>query len=198
MNESGALRSRGIQRIADPRVWGTIIGAAGATVFVITSRGVLAEPWPLIAILAWAAAALAYVACVFAVSRTFAAIEMVGAAAGFVYLASVAGMLVVIRLGTLALDHAGKSDLRPALIVLAVGLHFIPFAAAFHTPMFTLLGGVMGVLGSVGLALGWVWGEPAAAATAVTSGVVMLVVIAADAARGAGVKGGQDRSMRDR
>lgn len=170
----------------DPRVWGTTIGAVGATVFVMTNRGVLANPWPVVAVVVWAVALLAYITFVFVVPRTFGEIKMVGAKGGFVYLGSVAGMLLLIRLGTMVLDDAGKTELRPALIVVAVGLHFLPFAAAFHTPMFRPLGAIMAVLGSAGLALGWVWDERAAAAMAVISGVVMLAVIAGDAARAAG------------
>lgn len=180
-----ATRARGVQRIWDPRVWGTTIGAAGATVFVMTSRGVLADPWPVVAVVVWAVAMLAYITFVFATRRTFAEIRMVGAKGGFVYLGSVAGMLLLIRLGTMVLDNANETELRPALIVMAVGLHFLPFAAAFHTPMFTVLGAIMAVLGCAGLALGWVWDEQAAAAIAVISGVVMLTVIASDAARAA-------------
>lgn len=180
-----ATRTRGFQRMWDPRVWGTIVGAVGATVFVMANGGVLAEPWPVVAVVVWAVALLAYIAFAFVVPRTFGEIKMVGAKGGFVYLGSVAGMLLLIRLGTMVLDNAVKTELRPALIVLAVGLHFLPFAAAFHTPMFRLLGGIMAVLGSAGLVLGWVWDVRASAAMAVISGIVMLAVIAGDAARAA-------------
>ena len=43
------------------------------------------------------------------------------------------------------------------MIVLAVGLHFLPFARAFDTPMFTRLGVVMTVPGGTGLLLGLAW-----------------------------------------
>ncbi|MDO5711551.1 MAG: hypothetical protein Q4P32_07425 [Micrococcales bacterium] len=192
-----STRTRGVQRIWDPRVWGTIIGAIGATVFVMVSRGVLPGPWPLVAVAVWALALLAYVAFVFVVPRTFGEIHMVGAKGGFVYLGSVAGMLALIRLGTMVLDNAGKTELRPALIVVAVGLHFLPFAAAFHTPMFRLLGAIMAVLGSLGLALGWGWDARAAAAMAVASGIVMLAVIAGDAARGTPITRSSDMAGAD-
>ena len=92
-------------------------------------------------------------------------------------------MLVLIRVGTSLLDDAGRGGLRPAVIVMAVGLHFVPFAGAFHTPMFKVLGSITAVLGAAGLGLGWVWDGRAAAAAAVVTGVVMLVVITADAGR---------------
>lgn len=159
------------------------VGAVGATVFVMDNRGVLAQPWPLVAVVAWALALGAYIVFIFAVPRTFGETKMVGPKGGLVYLGSVAGMLLLIRLGSVVLDNAGKTELRPALIVVAVGLHFLPFAVVFHTSMFTLLGLLMAVLGAVGLGLGWVWDDRAAAALAVISGIVMLIVIAGDAAR---------------
>lgn len=67
------------------------------------------------------------------------------------------------------------------MIVLAVGLHFLPFARAFDTPMFTRLGVVMTVLGGTGLLLGLAWTATAAAVAAVVTGLVMLVIITDDA-----------------
>jgi hypothetical protein len=175
-------RTRGILRIGDPRVWGTIIGAIGATVFVMANRGALVEPWPAVAVTAWALSLAAYLAFVFMVPRHFGPAEPVRARAGFVYLGSVAGMLAVIALGTLALTSAGRVDLRPALIVVAVGAHFLPFATAFHTPLFIRLGAIMVAAGAVGLLLGWFWDGRAASIAAVVSGISMLIVIAGDAA----------------
>lgn len=180
---SASTRVRGLHRLWDPRVWGTTVGATGATVFVMENRGELANPWPTVAALTWAGAFIAYAWFVFARPRVFGEIGPVGPRAGITYLGSVVGMLVLIRVGTALLDDAGRDGLRPALIVIAVGLHFLPFAAAFHTPMFTVLGSLMAVLGAAGLGLGWVWDDRAAATAAVMTAVVMLVVIAADAGR---------------
>ena len=166
----------------DPRVWGTMIGAAGATVFVMENRAEIADPWPAVAVVVWAVALLAYIVLVFAVPRTFWEIKRVGTREGFVYLGSVGGMVLLIGLGRIVLDSAGKTALVPALIVVAVGLHFLPFAAAFHTPLFMRLGATMAVLGSVGLTLGLIWDAQSAAAMAVFSGIVMLTFIAGDAA----------------
>ncbi|MBG0740631.1 hypothetical protein IV500_14720 [Paeniglutamicibacter antarcticus] len=177
------IRTRGIQRAWDPRVWGTLIGAAGATVFVMAYRGALMAPWPVVAVVVWAVALLAYIVLVFVTPRVFTKASRVGAGSGFIYLGSVAGMLLLIRLGTIVLDNADKAELRAAVIVVAVGLHFIPFAVAFHTPMFTPLGVIMAILGAVGLTVGWLWHTRAAAAMAVISGIVMLAIIAADAVR---------------
>lgn len=178
------VRYRGIQHPGYPGVWGTIIGAVGASVFVWSNRNVLPEPWPIIAVVAWAVALVAYVVRVFILPRAFGEIGHIGAAAGFVYLASVAGMLLVNGFGTLLLENAGLAALVPALIVVSVGLHFLPFAAAFHTPMFTPLGLLMAVVGLVGLGLGWQWDERAAGGAAIFTGVMMLTIIAVDAWRG--------------
>ena len=177
------LDVRGINRLGDPRVWGTTVGAAGATVFVLANRDELPDPWPTVAVIVYAAALIAYAWFVFVTPRTFDEVRPVAPRAGLVYLGSVVGMLVLIRLGTVLLDRGGATELRPALIVVAVGLHFLPFASAFNTPMFKVLGSVMVVLGAAGLAMGWIGDDQAADAAAVTSGVVMLAVIAMDAAR---------------
>ncbi len=177
------IRTRGILRMWDPRVWGTLIGAAGATVFVMAYRGELVAPWPVIAVVAWAVALVAYMVFVFGTRRVFTKMNRVGAGSGFIYLGSVAGMLLLIRLGSLVLENTDRADLRPALIVVALGLHFLPFAVAFHTPMFTPLGVIMAVLGVVGLMLGWFWDPRAAAGMAVIGGIIMLGIIAADAFR---------------
>ncbi len=187
--QTGRTPVRGVHRLWDPRVWGTIVGAAGATVFVLGNRGTLTPPWPTVAALIWAAVFLAYVWFVFGTPRVFGAMDPVGSRAGATYLGSVVGMLVLIRLGTLLLDDPDSVGLRPALIVMVVGLHSLPFAKAFHTPMFGVLGSLMTMLGAAGLMLGRAWDERAAAASAVVTGIVMLVVIAGDARRPHGRRG---------
>jgi hypothetical protein len=174
---------RGLRRASDPRVWGTTVGAVGASVFVMVNRGELAHPWPTVAVIVWVVALIAYTWFVYLAPRAFDEPGSANPHAGIIYLCSVVSMLVLIRGGTMLLDHAGTPALRPALIVMAVGLHFLPFAAAFHTSMFKVLGSVIVVLGTAGLALGWLWDARIAATSAVVCGVVMLVLITADAAR---------------
>ena len=81
------------------------------------------------------------------------------------------------------LRSTGHADLRPALVALAVGLHFLPFAAAFRAPVFRLLGAAVASVGAVGLVLGLLVGASAAAGAAVVAGLVMLVLITVDARR---------------
>ncbi|NLJ53494.1 MAG: hypothetical protein GX344_05090 [Intrasporangiaceae bacterium] len=94
-----------------------------------------------------------------------------------VYAASVVGMIALIRLGRWFLGEQGRPELASAVIVISVGLHLLPFAAAFRAPVFRTLGWVMTALGVLGLMIGWLTTGTAAAAVAVITGVVMLVVI---------------------
>ena len=69
-------------------------------------------------------------------------------------------------------------------MVLAVGLHFLPFAKAFHAPVFGALGGGLAVVELAGAALGLFLGAPWGAAAAVLAGALMLVVMTLDAVQG--------------
>lgn len=174
-------RTRGIARLPDPRVWGTLVGAAGAAVFVWSNSGVLPGPAVLAARVLWALGTALYVVQVYLRPRVFPPAEALPRRAGLIYLASVAGMLLVIRVGSTFLPEAQRSDLRPALIVVAVGAHFVPFAHAFRAPFFRGLGWAMVVIGAVGLLLGIAWDPRVAAAAAVLAGLVMLGAISFDA-----------------
>ncbi|MBC7279336.1 hypothetical protein [Nocardioides sp.] len=172
---------RGLQHLVHPRVWGAVIGAIGGSVFVHANRGELPAAVSTGALVVWAGALAVFVWAVLITSRLFAPLEPLPRSAAWVYFLSVAGMLVGIQLGRFALDAVGRVDVFPGVIVLAVGLHFLPFARAFATPMFTRLGLVMAVLGVAGLVLGLAWTGTATAAAAVVTGVVMLLVISQDA-----------------
>jgi hypothetical protein len=93
------------------------------------------------------------------------------------YLGCVLGELTLIALGSRALTAAGHNDLRPALIAAVVGLHFIPFAWAFHERMFFYLGVALALIGAAGLLAGALGVLHAAEALAVVAGLVMLATI---------------------
>lgn len=99
------------------------------------------------------------------------------------YLLSVLAMLVTINAGGRILVALDREPLAIALSVVAVGAHFLPFARAFCTPMFALLGWVLVPLGLVGLLVGWTVDPRAAAAAAVLAGLAMLVITVVDAYR---------------
>ena len=162
---------------------GSVIGLIGATVFVLVNRGVLPGAWPMVALVTFVVAAAFYIWAVWLrPASALPAGETPHPRAGLVYLASVAGMLLLFFLGRLALVQADREGLMPALVALGVGVHLVPFAAAFRAPVFRTLGWLLAGIGLVGLVAGWLTaGAVAAAAAAVTAGVVMLVVMGSGA-----------------
>ena len=156
-------------RFADPRRTGALIGLAGAAVFVFsyTSAGAAALVVR-VAVVALIAATLWFL---FVRPRGLGRLAPPTRVGIAVYLACVVGELALIGVGTRLLEGAGADSLRPALIALVVGLHFLPFSWAFHERMFALLGGLLVVLGGIGLLTG------AAEAMAVASGVVMAALL---------------------
>lgn len=71
----------------------------------------------------------------------------------------------------------------PAVVALAVGLHFVPLAAAFGLRFFTLLGVALATIGATGLVLGLTWNITAAPAAAVLAGLAMTALVAGNAIR---------------
>jgi hypothetical protein len=138
MRAEGATVARGIQRVWDPRVWGTMVGAIGATVFVLSNRTDLVRPWPAIALLGWAGGLAAYAWFVFVASRHFPAVQPVGRRAGLVYLGSVVAMLALIRVGTIALaipaaqPTTSGSHSRGRRAALPAVCTSVPYADVYH------------------------------------------------------------------
>lgn len=176
-------RTRGVNQLLHPWVLGSVIGSAGASAFVNLNRGGLPGPWPLLALFAWLAALALVVWVVLLRRRVLPEQPAPTPRAGLVYLSAVVGMLALMSLGRLALVTLGRDELQPAVVVLAVGLHFVPFAAAFRARVFGVLGWSVAGLGAAGLAGGAVLGATAALASAVGTGLLMLVVIAVDQLR---------------
>ena len=177
---------RGIRHLLHPQVLGVIIGGSGASAFVHVNKDLLPGGWPTVAVLAWAAALLVCAWVVLLRPRRLGDAGPPRPGAGLVYGASVVGMLAGFAVGRLALDAVDRPELMPALVVVAVGLHFLPFARAFEAPVFGTLGWSLVAIGVVGLLLGLVAGAVPVAAATVVTGVVMLLLMALDAV-GAGV-----------
>ena len=93
------------------------------------------------------------------------------------YCGCVLAELGLIAVGSRALTAAQHLELQPALIAAVVGLHFLPFAWAFHERMFLHLGAAVAVIGAAGLLAGAVGVPHAADAMAVVAGLVMLTII---------------------
>lgn len=173
---------RGFQRPTDPRVFGALVGMAGATAFVLANRGRLPAPWPMVALVAWLLGLGACVGAVLVRRRAFPPLPRPHPRAAWAYGASVVGMVLFIVAGAQVLTALGLGGLVPALVALAVGLHLVPLARVFHTSgLFSGLGWSMAVLGSLGLLAGAAWSPNAAPAAAVLAGLVMLALIALDA-----------------
>jgi hypothetical protein len=152
-------------------------------VFVLVNRDALSRPWPVVSLVAWVVALALYLWSAFVAVRVFPPLPGPRRGAGLVYVAGVLGMLGVIVAGSQLLRSQGQLELQPAVVVLAVGLHFLPFAWAFRAPVFALLGSLLAGLGVAGLILGWAWDPSAASVVAVLAGLGMLAVLVAYAVR---------------
>ena len=165
--------------LVDPRRWGSLVGLVGGLVFIASYSSVLGSA---VSAAAWAVGLVLVLAALSAHYVWPVALGPMARPSRFAlatYLACVAGELALISLGSRALTAAGDGELRPALIAAVVGLHFIPFAWAFHERMFLWLGSLVCVLGASGLLAGAMGVAQAAEAAAVLAGLVMMIVITA-------------------
>ncbi|MGB3186961.1 MAG: hypothetical protein WBG36_03090 [Ornithinimicrobium sp.] len=172
---------RGIAHLLHPQVLGAIIGSAGASAFVFVNKDILPEPWPSVAVVAWALTLLGCAWTVLLRARRLRELEAPHPRAGLVYTAAVAGMLGAFLFGRVVLDAVGLPELQPAVIVMAVGLHFVPFAHVFDAPVFGALGWSIFAVGLLSLLLGLAAGAVFVAAGAVATGLLMLAFIGLDA-----------------
>lgn len=158
-------------RFVDPRRIGAVAGLIGAAVFVfsyVDGAGAVPAIAAKAALIAVAATALWFL---FVRPRWLGAFLPPKPWSIGIYVLCVVGELALIRLGSDALTAADASELRPALIALVVGVHFVPFAWAFRERMFYLLGCALIVLGGLGMLLTL----PRASAT--VSGLVMAGIL---------------------
>lgn len=163
--------------LVDPRRWGSLIGLAGGMVFISSYSPVLGSAASTIA---WAAGTAGVMAALFGHyvrPVPLGPLDRPRPAALATYCACVVGELALIAVGSRALTAAGSGELQPALIAAVVGLHFLPFAWAFHERVFLYLGGAVTVLGATGLLTGALGIPHAADALAVVAGLVMITII---------------------
>jgi hypothetical protein len=174
---------RGIAHVMHPQVLGGLIGASGATAFVHANRGALADPWPMIALIAWSVLLLIFIWKALLQPRQLPALAPPSPWAGLVYGGCVLGMLAVMAGGMAILTAIGRPELQPGVVVAAVGLHFVPFATTFRAPVFGFLGWSLTAIGLLGLGLGLASGAAAVAGAAVLTGLVMLALMTVDVIR---------------
>lgn len=172
-------------RFADPRRTGALIGLVGGCVFVFSYAGGLGEPITLVAYISVVVLVLASLWYLFVQTRWIGPFLPAKAWQIGVYLLCVVAEFVLIAAGTRWLIAIDRAELRPALIALVVGMHFVPFAWAFRERMFYLLGASLVLLGGTGLLINESTG---ALAAAVGSGLVMPLLLLAYS-RGAFAKG---------
>ncbi|MUK03040.1 hypothetical protein GM708_14585 [Vibrio cholerae] len=161
---------------ADPRRTGTLIGLVGALVFVFSYTPGFADPVSVTARLLVVASVAATLWFLFAAPRFLGPFRPPRGWHIGVYVLCVVLEFALIALGAGWLETLQRLELRPALIALVVGLHFLPFAWAFGERMFYLLGGILVLLGALGLLIGTRTG---ALGVAVGSGLVMSLVLLA-------------------
>ncbi|WP_394253489.1 DUF7010 family protein [Arthrobacter pityocampae] len=161
-------------RFADPRRMGTLIGLVGACVFVFSYTPGFSDPASAGARLLVIAAVSATLWFLFAAPRFLGPFVPPRRAHIGVYVLCVVLEFALIALGSRWLGMMGRLELRPALIALVVGLHFLPFAWAFKERMFYALGGVLVGLGALGLLIGT---QASAFGAAVTSGLTMALIL---------------------
>ncbi|MFP7833628.1 hypothetical protein [Marisediminicola sp. LYQ134] len=161
---------------ADPRRIGALVGLVGACVFVFSYTAGFTDALSAAARIVVVVASVATLWFLFGSPRDLGRFVPARRWQIGVYLLAVVIEFVLIAVGSRWLGSIGAADLRPALIALAVGLHFIPFAWAFAERMFFVLGATLVALGAVGLLVGTATG---ALVAAVTSGVVMALDVLA-------------------
>jgi len=162
--------------LVDPRRIGALVGLIGAATFTFSYTGGWDSLADTLARLLVGGLVLATVAFLFFRPRHLGPFVPPTAGRIGVYLLCVVGQLALIALGSRWLEQANRLELRPALIALVVGLHFLPFGWAFSERMFLLLGAALVVLGGAGLLLG---STATAEGAAVLSGVVMAGLLLA-------------------
>lgn len=164
--------------LADPRRWGSVVGLAGGLLFVAAYSAPLGPVVSAGAELVAVVLALAALVALYVRPVGLGPLVPPRPLAVGVYVGCVVGEVALIAVGTRALEHAGRGELRPALIAGVVGLHFLPMGWAFSERLFGWLGAAVAVVGGAGLLAGLGGVDRAAEASAVLAGLVMLGLIA--------------------
>ncbi|WP_237451270.1 MULTISPECIES: hypothetical protein [Rhodococcus] len=176
----GAGTARGYRATHRPEVWGALIGAGGASAFMLVNGAALGSPWVWIVAAGWVCAVVVFAWAVLVRPRRFEQLEPPSKQASTIYLVSVVAMIVLIVGGARLLASFDRSELTVAWVVCVVGAHFVPFARAFGRAMFRVMGWGMLVIGIVGLAGGFA-ASAVAAVAGVAAGLWMFAVMVADA-----------------
>jgi len=145
--------------------------------FVLINAPSLPHPWP-----SWArlgAIAVAVVLAAWVLLRPVRPAPRPGRHAMVVYWRWVAIEAAAIFVGARSLMWLDAKEFGVIWVIAVVGVHFIPFARAFHRPSYRVLGGLLIALAAVGAVLTARWGATGSALAGVLAGAVLLVVAAA-------------------
>ena len=173
----------GYRRLGHPRVSGSLVGALGGCAFIFFNTEALPGSWAAGLRLLGCAALGLWIWAVLRRPRQLRPQPRPGRTGGLVYIGGLLGMFAIMFAGLRWLESIGHEEAQPAVIALAVGAHFLPYARAFAAPVFLWLGACLVVLGLVGLALGTTVTVVAAPACAVAAGFVLLIGCALEALR---------------
>lgn len=176
----GPVTTSGYRATNRPEVWGALIGAVGASAFMLVNGAALGSPWTGLVAAGWLCALAAFVRAVLMHPRKFEQLEQPSRQASTIYLVSVVAMVVLIVGGARLLASFDRSELTVAWVVCVVGAHFVPFARAFGRATFRVMGWGMLSIGIAGLA-GGLASPVAASAAGVAAGLWMFAVMVVDA-----------------
>ncbi|MDI1462638.1 hypothetical protein QEZ54_16820 [Catellatospora sp. KI3] len=158
-----------------------MIGSIGGLVFILINAGQLSAPVDTVVRIV---GVLGFVAVVwFAVIRPSGArgpAEAPSRRAIRIYGTSVTAMVLGIFVGANVINNVlHQPVLTLPWVVLLVGAHFLPFAGAFHAPVFARLGWTMIGLAVAGGVLALTVDDAASAWTGVLAGICLLAFSAA-------------------
>ena len=172
---------RGISALRHPAVSGGLIGVIGGAAFLFAGlSGVsLQTPGPLRG-LAAALAAFTLAVILFR-RRVLPELRPPAPGAARVYRVAVVAMLLLMPVTHLVAQAFHAPSAQIAFVAAVVGAHFLPFARAFHAPVFWWIGGSMVALGLGGALLAALGIPVAGPAGAAAAGAAMLVIVAVQA-----------------
>lgn len=158
---------------------GTLVAATAGVAFILVNAGSLADQAAIVARVVGGVAGVGVIARVATRGEPGGQDVSPAQAAWRVYWTMVALEVVLLVVGSRVLVSSDHKELATPWVALVVGLHFLPFARAFGTPMFRRLGWTLIALGMVGGFAATLVGEAAGVVVAgVVSGVVLLVFAA--------------------
>jgi hypothetical protein len=165
--------------MSGPRI-GALIAATAGLAFILVNAGELSEHPALVVRVLGGLAGAAVVVVVLARAEPSVPVPAPPAAAWRTYWLMVVLEVVLLITGSRLLAAHDHTELSAPWVAFIVGLHFLPFAKAFGTPLFRYLGWALITLGAVGAVLALSVG---AAAGAVVGGVVSGITLFAFAVR---------------